>query len=317
MGHFKRSYKATNALKAKQLDMNLPTHKLIQHCVTRWNSVYDMFSRILEQRWAVSAVLSDRNVTKLADARTLELHDDMWTLIEDAGSCLKSLKTATETLSADKYVCFSVTAPIIYSLVNTHLKPEEEDGDLMKQFKKLIANDLTARCKELFDDNDIISHSSLLVATFVDPRHKHMPFVNETLKTKVYSFVEEQIQEIAESNDGTAKDISVFESQPSTSKAATLLGENYYIHCNSSANELNLYKSLPVVSLDVDPILWWRDQNKTFPNMHKLAINYLTVPATSVSSERMFSAAGRLVTKARSSLSTKHVDQVLFLNKNK
>ncbi|KAJ8332552.1 hypothetical protein SKAU_G00423410 [Synaphobranchus kaupii] len=39
----------------------------------RWNSVCDMFGRLVEQRWAVSAVLSDRTVTRLPDARALEL----------------------------------------------------------------------------------------------------------------------------------------------------------------------------------------------------------------------------------------------------
>ena len=39
---------------------------------TRWNSVCDMFERLMEQRWAVTAVLSDRTVTKIQNARTLD-----------------------------------------------------------------------------------------------------------------------------------------------------------------------------------------------------------------------------------------------------
>ncbi|KAL7855067.1 hypothetical protein SRHO_G00172570 [Serrasalmus rhombeus] len=71
--HFHHSTIATKALEEKQQQMSLPPHRLIQSCKTRWNSVCDMFQRLVEQRWAVSAVLSDRSVTKLADARTLEL----------------------------------------------------------------------------------------------------------------------------------------------------------------------------------------------------------------------------------------------------
>lgn len=63
--HFSHSTVACKALEAKQDQMQLPKHKLIQSCKTRWNSVVDMFERLIEQRWAVTAVLSDRTVTKL------------------------------------------------------------------------------------------------------------------------------------------------------------------------------------------------------------------------------------------------------------
>ena len=76
--HFNHSNPANKALAAKQKEMQLPSHKLIQSCKTRWNSASDMFNRLTEQRWPVSAVLSDRTVTKLTDARTLELKDEYW-----------------------------------------------------------------------------------------------------------------------------------------------------------------------------------------------------------------------------------------------
>jgi hypothetical protein len=43
----------------------------------------------------------------------------------------------------------------------------------------------------------------------------------------------------------------------------------------------------------------------------------LTVPATSVPSEKMFSSAGLIVAKLRNKLSSEVVDQIIFLNKNK
>jgi len=41
----------------------------------------------------------------------------------------------------------------------------------------------------------------------------------------------------------------------------------------------------------------------------------MTVPATSVPSERVFSAAGLVVNRLRSRLSPEHVDMMLFLRK--
>lgn len=102
--HFKYSTKATKALETKQSQMGLERHQLIQSCKTRWNSVCDMFARLVEQRWAVCAVLSDRTFTKLSDARTLEMKDDHWKIMEEVGPVLLALKTATTVMSTETEV---------------------------------------------------------------------------------------------------------------------------------------------------------------------------------------------------------------------
>ncbi|KAK0134264.1 Zinc finger BED domain-containing protein 4 [Merluccius polli] len=52
------------------------------------------------------------------------------------------------------------------------------------------------------------------------------------------------------------------------------------------------------------------------PWSHALAKNYLSIPATSVSSEHVFSTAGDIVPAQRSLLHPDHVDQLIFLKKN-
>ena len=58
VGHFKHSVLACEDLRKRQTQMELPEHKLIQECDTRWNSTYYMLKRLVEMRWPVSAVLS-------------------------------------------------------------------------------------------------------------------------------------------------------------------------------------------------------------------------------------------------------------------
>lgn len=62
-----------------------------------------------EQRWAVTAVLSDGTVTKLQDARVLELKDEYWQLMEDMVPVLGALKCATTIMSAEREVSTSNT----------------------------------------------------------------------------------------------------------------------------------------------------------------------------------------------------------------
>ena len=76
------------------------------------------------------------------------------------------------------------------------------------------------------------------------------------------------------------------------------------------------YLEAPSLSLDGDPLDWWRSHESAFPTLAKLAKRYLCIPGTSVAAERVFSTAGDIVTAHRSRLSPKHVDQLIFLHKN-
>lgn len=65
-----------------------------------------------------------------------------------------------------------------------------------------------------------------------------------------------------------------------------------------------------------DIVKFWFDADiqKQFPLLSRVAIGLLSVPASSASSERVFSTAGRIVEKRRNKLSSKSVDTLLFLH---
>ena len=60
--------------------------------------------------------------------------------------------------------------------------------------------------------------------------------------------------------------------------------------------ELDLYKSSTRLDFEEDPLIWWKHNCLKLPIMSQLARKYLCVCATSTSSERLFSAAGNVVT---------------------
>ena len=133
---------ATNALQKKQEQMGFATHRLIQSCKTRWNSVCEMFDQLVEQRWAVAAILSDRTVTKLQDSRILELKDEYWQMMEDIQPVLSAFKCATTVMYAEKDICISNTYPVTFSLINIHLMLSEEDGPRLIEFKVKVRSSL-------------------------------------------------------------------------------------------------------------------------------------------------------------------------------
>ena len=88
-------------------------------------------------------------------------------------------------------------------------------------------------------------------------------------------------------------------------------------------NEFRAYQRVTVNAEDKldkyadDPMKFWTDNKSRFPLLYQVARRYLQIPATSVPSERVFSLAGFIVRKKRTKLLAKHVNQQIFLAKNK
>ena len=67
-------------------------------------------------------------------------------------------------------------------------------------------------------------------------------------------------------------------------------------------SEVEIYLEEKVELAEVDPIEWWWTYEYRFPNLSRMARDYLAIPATSVPSECCFSIAGSVLTKRRSAM---------------
>lgn len=77
------------------------------------------------------------------------------------------------------------------------------------------------------------------------------------------------------------------------------------------------YLSEPQLRFDLDLFEWWNIRKDKFPAVSYLARKYLSIPASSASSERCFSTAGNIITSKRSSLLPENVDMLVFLYQNR
>ena len=85
------------------------------------------------------------------------------------------------------------------------------------------------------------------------------------------------------------------------------------IRCNA---ELACYKSEDPLMTGGNVFTFWKERQAKLPLLSGLANKFLSIPASSVPSERIFSAAGLIISARRSCLKPSNADKLIFLNKN-
>ncbi|GAA6085219.1 zinc finger BED domain-containing protein 4-like [Tachysurus ichikawai] len=147
--HFRRSELANTKLKEKQQQMNTAEHRLIQDVTTRWNSTYFMLERLLEQRWPITATLSDPEVTPRGK-HYFDLKPDQWSLLEELTQGLQLFQCSTEFLSGQEYTTLSCLPQLAKGLQRSvtqslNFETTPEKAFLAKASRELIERGLRFR----------------------------------------------------------------------------------------------------------------------------------------------------------------------------
>ena len=77
--------------------------------------------------------------------------------------------------------------------------------------------------------------------------------------------------------------------------------------------ERYLCKRLDLTNLPDNPLEFWKNNNMEFPILSKLARQICSIPASTATVERSFSASGNIVTKRRTNIEPAQLNNVLFL----
>ena len=87
-------------------------------------------------------------------------------------------------------------------------------------------------------------------------------------------------------------------------------------HRNLVRHEVNAFLIETEIANDIDPLMWWKEKRLNFPNVARVARKWLSVPATSTPSERVFSICGLVDTAKRSKLLGESIQKQVFLYNN-
>ncbi|KIL64547.1 hypothetical protein M378DRAFT_48155, partial [Amanita muscaria Koide BX008] len=78
-------------------------------------------------------------------------------------------------------------------------------------------------------------------------------------------------------------------------------------------DELQHYLSSDLETPGEGPLKWWRSKQQVYPRLSLMALNYLSIPATSVDVERVFSKGRLVLSHVRNRLSAETMRAIMCL----
>ena len=153
-----------------------------------------------------------------------------------------------------------------------------------------------------------------LLSTILDPRVKHMynKEEEEILRKKYDEYKENYLPTPIESRASSPA--------PSEMSSTMIYQPRLFAAFEQdqprSSDEVTEYLKEDKIKFTQNAFEWWMNKKSKYPILARLARIYLTVPATSTPSERLFSNAGNLLTSKRSRINAELFKRMMFLKKN-
>ena len=154
-----------------------------------------------------------------------------------------------------------------------------------------------------------------LLASLLDPRLKTLSNWDEETYNKAKTELMHQFKELIDLS--LVQSDSLNQQQHHGQLHSSIFGVQ--VVTANPFSELECYLDpirTPIADYNVDPFEWWAIRKVQFPNVAKLARKYLSIPGSSVPSERLFSDAGNQITAKRTRLDSKLAGKMMFLKRN-
>ena len=311
---------------------------------TRWNSLLMMIRGVIHLKPALLSIKYDvrdrANVSPLSD---LIPEDNDFELLDKIVPLLTNIENTSELLSGDKYPTICHVVPKMYRMklqmasVKT-VQTELPEFAPVREMVQLMYDDLESRFPMSGADVDVYAFGTILHPGYRSVVLREIELEKRTVERMVKE------NEIVEPDDATtterdllnepiaAGEMDEFEDDanfflkltqkhnpaPSASQATqsqSLIAQTpleneiarYLNHTEPGAN---------FCTVDMDVLAWWRDNYKIYPLMANMAKKYLSIQATSCSSERTFSTGGRTVSNTRTRLGTTNVHMIVYCKEN-
>ncbi|XP_054288071.1 E3 SUMO-protein ligase ZBED1-like [Macrosteles quadrilineatus] len=322
VGHYKRSSSAQQRLHSYQKNLGKKEVELVQDCETRWNSEYQMLSRLVQQKEAISGEL----ISSRSNINNLSMTE--WKMAEEYIDILCPLDEATTKASASKLPTMSMVYPLV-STIEDILEKRLREKKPGATFCRNLLLSMKTRFSHVKSDNlykACMAVDPHFKCVLLKPHEKSLlkdRFVSEAIssyekQTKTTEVQQSQTPEIDKPGSSNVTDFwKNFEILASSQSSSTVVEETETAMDHSLClSELDVFFNGPRISPQEDTLEWWKNNQHKYHYIAPLARKYLGIPATEVESERVFSSAGNVVNVRRESLTVEHVKELVFLHQN-
>lgn len=293
--------------------------KPIIDCPTRWCSTIDMLESLL----LLKNYCEELAVTKFQNFVTLK--SDEWKKIDEICAALRPSKICTKKLQSEQ-LTLSEFLGIWYE---TKLATEA----IRTPFATVIVEQMKHREQKLLD-NDV-----LLSAVFMDPRYKillektqieraknHLKHIWAKMITMNHEDLNSDVDGSSTNSSGTGSTYDEFENILKLKERQHSLLNS----CLTSSRESDLYllrrieNKLEVYNVEQkrlhrknNILQFWDEQKNDQPELYKLAMIVLSVPATQVSVERLFSGLKFILSPLRTNIKENILEDQLLVRANR
>ncbi|KAE8221529.1 hypothetical protein CF326_g8538 [Tilletia indica] len=298
---------------------------------TRWNSHWAMIKAALKIRDAIDAHCRAFIGSRATKFGSYLLSDSQWRQLELlkpilalASAVTKSMERAEGTLCMvlDHHASLRDEVDILLSKVELE---EEELEEIIVEELKVFCD---AMAKKLTKYRDLALSSRLtLAAALLHPQNRMKLFeavypdyqraAEKALRSLLTELIGDPDLSSASSSKKTPAKATVAVSPLSAARARRDLKLDNNPEKTARTrkpDEVALYLDIefcPWRDSDESPYKWWKDNEKVFPNVSKLARLVLGIPGSSSSVERVFSQAALFSTHRRARLSAKSISQLV------
>lgn len=295
---------------------------LVKDVPTRFNTLCLVFKRLLKLRTIVTKLAEEDGNEELGEVM-FDRSD--WETMEQYTTVLVAIKDVCDQLETTKSPSLSILVALVFILSNT----------LVEIYRSLTNETAQRMCKIVLDNvrtrySNNINKDVIHIALILDPRLKDakLPYYD-------YSYAKQRLLEIYNDRSTTRNSLtpSLFSSSPSLEKfpisthnankeqpnkyrvILSSLSYNTALQDSQDAEIEHYFKDRGIM-IDECPLQWWKNKQSEYPKLSQLARIYLSIPASTASSERSFSVGGLILHQNRRSLSPERVSRLIFMKYN-
>jgi len=292
---------------------------------TRWNSEFSsLLTTILLNRGYKYLAFNDNSKKKIWLEHVL--NNDEMSIVVAVKNALEPVKNASKLWEGDLVPTSHLVVRELFN-IRDQLSVQSKDAD---EYVAEFASDLAAQVEKRFPNcgTTVPLHSC---AHFLDPEYKGMvlsefPGVYENTMGFLREMASKYVKD--DQNATSPTDGTIVEVQDAVVDESSLSGVEKLKRRKLSVGgwaagpplsidvEIKNYEQmdLSTETLPDNPLIFWKDHSTTFKLLSQCAKEVFSVPASSASSERVFSVGGNVCTTKRSSLSPNKISELMLLN---